>query len=146
MTHVIVYQILEMNTLFCSGCMNITFPGCALHSNFENVNCAKYWEVTHRFCLWKMWRMSAEEMARDSACLPAKSLQLCLTLWDPIDYSLPGFSVHGIFQARILEWVAIAFSRGYSWPASLVSPALAGDSLPYNHQGSPKPQAKWLQV
>ena len=37
--------------------------------------------------------------------------QLCLTLCDPIDCSLPGFSVHGIFQARILEWVAISFSK-----------------------------------
>ena len=36
--------------------------------------------------------------------------QLCLTLRDPIDCSLPGFSVHGVFQARVLEWVAIAFS------------------------------------
>ena len=38
--------------------------------------------------------------------------QLCLTLRDPMDCSLPGFSVHGIFQARVLEWVAISFSRG----------------------------------
>ena len=37
--------------------------------------------------------------------------QLCLTLCDPMDCSLPGFSVHGIFQARVLEWVAISFSR-----------------------------------
>ena len=36
---------------------------------------------------------------------------LCLTLCDPMDCSLPGSSVHGIFQARILEWVAISFSR-----------------------------------
>ena len=35
---------------------------------------------------------------------------------DPMDCSPPGFSVHGIFQARILEWVAISFSRGSSWP------------------------------
>jgi len=34
----------------------------------------------------------------------------------PMDYSLPGFSVHGIFQARILEWVAVYFSRGSSRP------------------------------
>ena len=38
--------------------------------------------------------------------------QSCLTLRDPVDYSLPGFSVHGIFQARVLKWVAIAFSDG----------------------------------
>ena len=37
--------------------------------------------------------------------------QLCLTLCDPMDYSPPGSSVHGILQARILEWVAIPFSR-----------------------------------
>ena len=36
--------------------------------------------------------------------------QLCLTLSDPMDYSLPGSSIHGIFQARALEWGAIAFS------------------------------------
>jgi len=42
--------------------------------------------------------------------------QLCLTLWDPMDCSLPGSSVCGILQARILEWVVIPFSRGTSQP------------------------------
>ena len=42
--------------------------------------------------------------------------QLCPTLCDPKDYSPPGPSVHGILQARILEGVAISFSRGSSWP------------------------------
>ena len=42
--------------------------------------------------------------------------QSCPTLWDPMDYSLPGSSVHGILQARILEWVAISFSRGSFQP------------------------------
>ena len=41
--------------------------------------------------------------------------QLCLTLCDTMDCSPPGSSVHGILQARILEWVAIPFSRGSSW-------------------------------
>ena len=40
--------------------------------------------------------------------------QSCSTLRDPIDYSLPGSPVHGIFQARILEWVVISFARGSS--------------------------------
>ena len=40
--------------------------------------------------------------------------QSCLTLCDPMDCSLPGSSVHGIFQAKVLEWVAISFSRGSS--------------------------------
>ena len=42
--------------------------------------------------------------------------QLCPTLSDPMDYSLPRFSIHGIFQARILEWIAISFSRRSSQP------------------------------
>ena len=42
--------------------------------------------------------------------------QLCLTLSNAMDYSQLGSSVHGIFQARILKWVAIPFSRGSSWP------------------------------
>ena len=46
-----------------------------------------------------------------AAAAAAKSLQSCLTLGDPMDCSLPGSSVHGIFQARVLEWGAIAFSR-----------------------------------
>ena len=53
------------------------------------------------------------------SCLLSVSLlvaQSCLTLWDPLDYNLPGSSVHGILQARILEWVAISFSRENSWP------------------------------
>ena len=43
-------------------------------------------------------------------------IQSCLTLWDPTDCSPPGCSVHGISQARILEWVAISSSRGSSRP------------------------------
>ena len=46
-----------------------------------------------------------------TAVAVAKSLQSCVTLCDPIDGSPPGFSVPGILQARMLEWVAIAFSH-----------------------------------
>ena len=53
-------------------------------------------------------------------CIKVKSeseaAQLCPTFSDPMDYSLPGSSVRGIFQARVLEWGAIAFFRGYSQP------------------------------
>ena len=45
-----------------------------------------------------------------------KVVQLCPTLCNPMDCSLPGYSVHGIFQARVVEWVAISFSRGSSQP------------------------------
>ena len=47
-------------------------------------------------------------------CVHDKSLQLCLTLCDPMDCSLLGSSVHGILQARILEWVAMPSCRGSS--------------------------------
>ena len=57
----------------------------------------------------------------------AKLLQSCLTLCNPMDYNLPGSSVHGILQARILEWIAVPSSRGSYQPGmELVSPALAG--------------------
>ena len=45
-----------------------------------------------------------------------RDAQLCLTLCDRMDHSLPGSSVRGILQARMLEWVAIFFSRGSSQP------------------------------
>ena len=48
--------------------------------------------------------------------LKFKVSQSCPTLCDPMDCSLPASSTHGIFQARILEWVAISFSRGSSRP------------------------------
>ena len=56
-------------------------------------------------------------------CMKVKSerevSQSCPTLSDPMDYSLPGCSVHGIFQARVLEWGAIAFSRLFNLVTSL---------------------------
>ena len=56
--------------------------------------------------------------------------QSCLTLCDPMDCNLPDFSIHGILQARILEWVAIPFSRDLSDPEiEPGSPALQADSL-----------------
>ena len=48
--------------------------------------------------------------------LESEVAQSCPTLCDPMDCSLPGSSIHGIFQARVLEWVAISFSRRSSQP------------------------------
>ena len=65
--------------------------------------------------------------------------QPCLSLCDPMDFSPPGFSVHGIHQARRLEWVAILFTRHL--PASGIkhrSPALQVDSLPSEPSGRPQ--------
>ena len=59
---------------------------------------------------------------------------------DPMDCSPPGSSVHGIIQAIILEWVAIPFSRGSSWPRDQSWVSLHCRQIPYhlNHQGSPQ--------
>ena len=92
-------------------------------------------------------------MAESLCCLPettitlsvnwlhihAKSLQLCPTLCDPVDHSLPGSSVHGILQARLLEWAAVPSSRDLPDPGikpeSLTSPASGGGSLPLESPG-----------
>ena len=54
------------------------------------------------------------EKDSESSCVHAKSLQSCPTLCNPC--SPPGSSVHGLLQARTLEWVAFPFSKGSSWP------------------------------
>ena len=53
--------------------------------------------------------------------MPAKLLRSCLTLCDHMDYSQPGSSVHGILQARTLEWVAISFSNAWKWKEKVKS-------------------------
>ena len=57
---------------------------------------------------------SINNLRYTDAAAAAKLLQLCPTLCDPIDSSPPGSSIHGIFQARVMEWGAIAFSVMYS--------------------------------
>ena len=64
--------------------------------------------------------------------------QLWPTLWDPMDCSLSGSSVHGILQVRILEWVAISSSRGSSEPRDRTRVScIAGGRFIVCHQGSP---------
>ena len=59
------------------------------------------------------WNISPAYVSEKVKVLVAQS---CLTLWNSVDCSLPASSVCGILQARIVEWVAIPFSRGSSWP------------------------------
>ena len=65
-----------------------------------------------------------------SSCMRAKLLQSCLTLCDPMNASLPGSSVRGTLQARVMKWVVMPSSRGSSWPRGGIcvsmSPLLAG--------------------
>ena len=85
----------------------------------------KYLSVPYAILLGKLW---LRNYCLHFLC--AKSLQLCPTLCDPMDCSPLGSSVHGIPQARILEWVAVSYSRDLpdigTEPKSLTSPALAG--------------------
>ena len=110
-------------------------------------------------------RMDTQICMCESLCYPPETIttllisyevkwsevtQSCPTLSDPMDCSLPGSSIHGIFQARVLEWVAISFSRGSSPPRdrTRVSRSLTRDqtqahcigsaeSHPLDYQGSP---------
>ena len=85
------------------------------------------------------------------ACMGVKSFKSCPTFCDPMGCSPPGSSVHGILQARILEWVAMPFSRESSQSrielVSLMSPALRGGffttSAIWETQGSVYLSAKW---
>ena len=76
-----------------------------------------------------------------SASVACVCAQLCLTLRYPMDCNPPGSSVHGILQARILEWVAMPSSRASSdpgiKPVSLALLHWQAYSLPLCHQGSP---------
>ena len=82
-------------------------------------DCLLSWLKRHWFCfcfvlLNMMFHTEDPFYLNTLAIMLSEVTQLCPILCDPMDCSLLGFSVHGIFQARILEWVAISFSRGTS--------------------------------
>jgi len=71
---------------------------------------------TYKWSLWtELVRMKGNYCIEET-CIHACKLQSCLTLCDPMDCSLSGFSAHGTFPTRILEWVAISSSMGSSQP------------------------------
>ena len=85
-----------------------------------------------RVSLWKGYpEMGVAWVCDKEEPVCAQLLQLCPTLCNPMNCSQPGFSVHGVLQARILEWVAMHSSQGILLtpgvePGSLMSPALTG--------------------
>ena len=97
--------LLRWNSLYTRCTLTQCLGQVALPSRMPQD--ANYNSVTIYRCVHCFSHFSGSEM------LVAQS---CPTLCDPKSCSLPGFSVHGILQARILEWVAIAFSRGSSQP------------------------------
>ena len=76
--------------------------------------------------------------------------QLCQTLCDPMDCSLPSSSIHGIFQARVLEWVAISFSRVSFRPRDQTEVSHIVSKMLYHlsHQGNPtgRRQVSWSTI
>ena len=97
--------------------MNERSSAGLMHSCWTQASCQRPW-----FFPW----MAIKHL------LNVKVTQSCPTLCNSMDCSPPGSSVHGILQARTLEWVAIPFSRGYSWPRDWiwVSCIAKVDSLP----------------
>ena len=90
---------------------------------------------------WRIHRTQYSTAVCVCLCLWAKSIQLRPTLCDPVDHSPPGSSVHGILQARILEWVATPSSRGI-FPSQGSNPLLCllhwqATSLPLVPPGKP---------
>ena len=84
--------------------LNWTSMGSSLPMNWAHVSYIGRWILCH----WATW---------EALIYPLKvEVKSCPTLRDPMDCSLPGSSAHGIFQARVLEWLAISFSRGSSQP------------------------------
>ena len=96
------------------------------------------------YCLERGWYSHSAELRASRMNLQQWGMkwnevaQSCLTLCNPMDYSLPGSSIHGIFQARILEWVAISFSRRSSQPRdwTRVSRIVMQTLYHLSHQGS----------
>ena len=93
-----------------------------------------------------LWVTDRSSLAQQTVCVNArvhaKSLQSCPTLCSPMDCSPPGSPVHGILQARILEWVAVPSSKGL-FPTQGLNPRLVGlllwqaGSLPLAPPGKP---------
>ena len=80
-------------------------------------------------------------------CVHAKSLQSCLTLCNPMDYSLPGSSVHGILQERILEWVVTPSSRVSSHRRDCTCDScFAGGFFTSEPLGKPDLSYMWIEI
>ena len=108
--NITINTFLLMRNKFVYSC-SIKIHALGFDELWENI----FWIllVVEVFCLQKVVKILEEVIVGQ---WKVKVAQLCLTLCYPMDCSLQGFSVHGIFQARVLEWVAIPFSRGSSWP------------------------------
>ena len=74
-----------------------------------------YWPFNKTICVYSLYMSNTFQIGNLIIKVKSEVAQLCLTLCYPMHYSQPDSSIHGIFQARVLEWVAISFSRGSFW-------------------------------
>ena len=118
--------------LTLSDLMDCSLPGSSIHGIFQarvlewgtivfSHMCSqkKKKKKNPRWCFWFSGALEDNSVLVFCFLLvesESEVAQLCPILCDPVDCSPPGSSVHGILQARILEWVAISFSRGSSRP------------------------------
>ena len=107
-----------------------------LHALLSGATNDAHFSPAQMFCFALLWDLRISHGVCVFMCVCVLVAQSCPTLWDPMDYSLPGSPVHGILQARILEWVAISCSRGSSQPRDLLNWQV--ESLPLSHLGSSK--------
>ena len=102
--------------LTLSNLMDCSLPGSSVHGIFQvrvlEWGASKFGKLSidHRTQKGQFSFLSQRRAMPKNAKVKSEVAQSCLTLSDPMDCSLPGSSVHGIFQARVLEWGAIAFS------------------------------------
>ena len=99
------------NTSTCLLQRHHHFPGSSTGMK-KDMGCSsaiQTWTLLYLFIIHP-WSLAPPGADFPNAAAAAKSLRSCPTLCDPMDCSLPGSPIHGIFQARVLEWGAIAFS------------------------------------
>ena len=111
--------LLSADHLLCQPCW-FYLPFCNSQFSFSSLQPCKYYfpsllPLTTPHSTSKS-QLKYHLICDLSACVCAKLLQSCLALCDPVGYSLPGSSIHGILQARILEWAAMPSFKGSSWP------------------------------
>ena len=112
--------------IFLTQGLNLDLPHCKKPSRWSQytLQSEKHWwrSLKVREQYYRVRELNSVVLLKCRLCfyrnkkLYNEVAQSCPTLCDPMDCSLPGSSVHGIFQARVLEWVAISFSRGSSQP------------------------------
>ena len=105
--------------------------------------CQRVFYLCFLILLLSVYAKKKKKLIWKYTCIPVFLAQSLYSAWlfcDPMDYSLPGSSIHGIFQARILGWVAISYSRASSWPRDQTHVSYTGRQILYHcHLGSSHP-------